>query len=114
MGPTLTDERREADEKFKDPKVRAQVKQWHQQGVSFVDMLERLGISVSKELTDVLNALSKAEVDLIRTVMIEEIDRAGDSDDAAMPIDCPDLGPVPVTISETSIGSKDGIKVTPK
>jgi hypothetical protein len=114
MGPTLTDERREADEKFKDPKIRAQIKQWHEQGVSFVDMLERLGISVSQELRSVLDGLSKDEVALIRKVMVDEIDRAGDSADAAMPIDCPQIAPVPVTISETTIRSKDGIKVTPK
>jgi hypothetical protein len=113
MGPTLT-EREQADLKFNDPKIRAQIKQWHDQGVSFVDMLGRLDIRVSPELRAVLDGLSKDEVALVRKVMVEEIERAGDSSDARMPIDCPDIAAVPVTISETSIGSKDGIKVTPK
>ena len=40
--------------------------------------------------------------------------RAGNSKDAKMPIDCPNIGPVPVTISEAGKGGVQVAKVTPK
>ena len=107
MGPALTDERKEADEKFKDPKVREKVAEWHRQGMSFVDMLTQLGIPVSEELKKVLNDMPANEIATIRRVMLAAIEKG----DATMPIDCgASVGPVPVTITE----ARGRIKVTPK
>jgi hypothetical protein len=113
MGPALTTVE-QAQLKFDDPGERARIKQWHAEGVSFLEMLERLGIAVDGTLRAAIAGLSDAEVAIIRKVMVEEIDRAGAGGESKMPVDC-DLNrePVPASVNVTEIrkGGRSEAKV---
>lgn len=89
MGPPLAAVQK-AEQVFADPKVREMLLTWHAQAVPLLDMIDRLGFTdlVDPALRDAIARLSPAEVAIIRTAVVAEIDRAGDADTATLPIDC--------------------------
>jgi hypothetical protein len=89
MGPTLTTVE-QAEAVFNDPAVRAQVRQWHLEQVPLLEMVDRLGFghTVDADLRAAIEGLKPEEVAIIRTVMLEEIDRAGTATEAKLPVDC--------------------------
>ncbi|HEY5014067.1 MAG TPA: hypothetical protein VIK61_15390 [Acidimicrobiia bacterium] len=114
MGPMLTAVE-QAQLKFSDPAIRAQVRAWHDEGVSFLDMVDRIGLSdlFTGPLRDAIAGLSPEEVATIRKAMIVAIDRAGKSADVVMPVNCqldPAIGPVVVTPEDR--GGEPWAKVT--
>ncbi len=77
-----------ATARFQDPAVRAQVRGWHVEGVSLLDMVDRLELEFETTTRDAIAALTADEVQVIRDAFLAEIDRAGDSDTASLPVDC--------------------------
>lgn len=89
---------------FNDPAVREQVLGWHQEGVSLLDMSDRLKLPFEPELRDAIAKLTEKEVAIIRAAMIATIEAAGSATQATMPVDCklqslpPAIAVEPVTI----------------
>ncbi|MGZ4804095.1 MAG: hypothetical protein ACXV9P_15935, partial [Acidimicrobiia bacterium] len=90
---------------------RAEARQWHIDGVPFLEMLDRLGLShtVTPELRAAIEGLTPDEVAIIRAVFLEEIDRAG-TGSATMPVDCT-LDQVPRSVTVTAESDKSGRQV---
>jgi hypothetical protein len=106
MGPMLTAVQ-QAQLKFSDPAIRAQVRAWHDEGLPFLDMVDRIGLTdlFTGPLRDAIAGLSPAEVSTIRKAMIAAIDGAGKATEVKMPVDCnldPVTGPVVVTAVDRS------------
>ena len=115
MGPPLAAVRR-AEEVFADPKARELLLTWHAQKVPLLDMVDRLGFSelFGPELRAAIEGLSPEEVAIIRAAMVEEIDRAGSSPGATLPVDCgiaKVTGPVSVTAAD--VDGRSVARVTP-
>jgi hypothetical protein len=89
MGPPLAAVHK-AEEVFADPSVRELLLTWHAQQVPLLDMIDRLGFAdlVDPALRDAIAGLSPQEVAIIRAAVVAEIDRAGDSPSATLPVDC--------------------------
>jgi hypothetical protein len=103
----------QADIQFADPAVRARVRAWHEEGVSLLDMANRLGIVFDDPLRDTIAALTPDEVATIRKAMIAAIDRGGQGTDVKMPIDCTlDSLPPDVVVRPDEIGGEPWIRVT--
>jgi hypothetical protein len=115
MGPGLTAVER-ATQAFADPANRTQVREWHEQGVSFMDMVERLGIApfFDDELRKAINGLKPNEIAVIREAMVAEIDRVGAKGTPEYPIDCT-IGVVrgPVDVTPIRIDGRPVARVTP-
>jgi len=107
---------RRAEEVFRDPKVRELLLTWHAQKVPLLDMVDRLGFSelVDPALRAAIEGLSPGEVAIIRDAMVEEIDRAGSSPGATLPIDC-GIAKVtgPVSVTAGSVDGRSVARVTP-
>ena len=103
----------EADIQFADPAVRARVRAWHEEGVSLLDMGNRLGIVFDDALRDIIAALTPAEVATIRGAMIAAIDRGGQGTAVKMPIDCTLTAlPPGVVVTPDEVGGEPWIRVT--
>jgi hypothetical protein len=103
----------QADAQFADPAVRARVRAWHTEGVSLLDMANRLGIVFDDPLRDIVAGLKPDEVATIRTAMIAAIDRGGQGTGVRMPIDCTlDSLPLGVVVTPEAIGGEPWVKVT--
>ena len=115
MGPPLAAVRR-AEEVFRDPKVRELLLTWHAQKVPLLDMVDRLGFSelIDSALRAAIEGLSPEEVAIIRDAMVEEIDRAGSSPGATLPIDC-GIAKVtgPVSVTAVDVDGRSVARVTP-
>lgn len=114
MGPALTAVKL-AQLKFSDPAIRAQVRKWHEEGVSLLDMVDRIGLSgeFTGPLRDAIANLSPAEVATIRKAMIAAIDRGGESAEVAMPVNCTlDVVTGPVSVTSEDKGGEPWAKVT--
>jgi hypothetical protein len=116
MGPPVAAVQR-AEQLFADPKVREQLLSWHAQQLPLLEMIDRLGFTdlVDPKLRDAIEGLTPAEVGIIRAAVLDEIDRAGDSDRATLPVDCgiPSVsGPVGVTAAD--IDGRKVARVTPE
>lgn len=114
MSPALTAVQR-AQALFTDPAVRAQARTWHEEGVPLLDMVDRLGLSdlFVGELRDAIAGLAPDEVAIIRKAFVAEIDRAGASNVAPMPVDCTlDAVTGPVTVTAEDVGGRPVAKVT--
>lgn len=101
MGPTIVAVQRAA-QLFADPAVRAQVLTWHAEGVGLYEMVERLGFAdlVDPPLRAAIEGLEPSEVTIIREAFVAEIERAGSTTTATMPVECSITevtGPVAVT-----------------
>jgi hypothetical protein len=102
-----------AGAQFADPAVRARVRAWHEEGVSLLDMANRLGIVFDAPLRDIIVGLQPDEVATIRNAMIAAIDRGGEATDVKMPIDCTlDALPPGVVVTPEEIGGEPWAKVT--
>jgi hypothetical protein len=103
----------QADAQFTDPDVRARVRAWHEEGVSLLDMGNRLGIVFDAPLRDIIEALSPAEVASIRKAMIAAIDRGGDARDVKMPVNCT-LAQMPasVVVTPEDVDGEPWVRVT--
>jgi hypothetical protein len=103
----------QADVQFADPAVRARIRAWHEEGVSLLDMGNRLGIVFDDQLRDLIAGLSPAEVATIRKAMIAAIDRGGQGTDVKMPIDCTlDVLPPAVVVTPEEVGGEPFVRVT--
>jgi hypothetical protein len=103
----------QADAQFSDPAVRTRIRAWHEEGVSLVDMGNRLGIVFDDRLRDLIAGLSPAEVATIRKAMIAAIDRGGQGAGVKMPIDCTlDALPQNVVVTPEEVGGEPWIRVT--
>ncbi len=88
MGPGL-DGVGQATLSFADPSNRDQILQWHQEGVSFTDMIDRLGIGgFDPALRAVIDNLSPEDVAVIREAMVAELERVGPGGAAELPVSC--------------------------
>jgi hypothetical protein len=116
MGPPV-EAVQKAEQLFADPKVREQLLSWHAQQVPLLDMIDRLGFTnlVDPALRDAIAGLSPAEVAIIRAAVLDEIDRAGDSESATLPVDC-GIASVdgPVTVTAADIDGRKVARVTPQ
>jgi hypothetical protein len=83
---------------FNDPAVREQVLAWHKEGVSLLDMSDRLKIVFEPDLRATIGNLKADEVATIRTAMVAAIEGAGTETQATMPVDCA-LNVLPPAIS---------------
>jgi hypothetical protein len=102
----------QADAQFADPAVRARIRAWHEEGVTLLDMGNRLGIVFDDRLRDIIAGLSADEVATIRKAMIAAIDRGGQGTDVKMPIDCTlDVLPKSVVVTPEEIGDQPYIRV---
>jgi hypothetical protein len=114
MGPGISAVQR-ATELFADPAVRAQVRTWHSQNVSLMDMVDRLGFAglVDDPLRAAITGLSPDEVSIIRDAFLAEIDRAAESTQIIMPVEC-GLTEVagPVTVTPAEIDGRPVARVT--
>jgi hypothetical protein len=114
MGPMLTAVQ-QAQLKFSDPAIRAQVLTWHAEGVSLLDMVDRIGLSdeFAGPLREAIAKLSPDEVATIRKAMVAAIDRGGKSTDVPMPVDCNlDVVTGPVVVTPADRGGQPWAKVT--
>ncbi|HEY3724429.1 MAG TPA: hypothetical protein VGN59_13845 [Acidimicrobiia bacterium] len=116
MGPPLAAVRR-AEEVFADPDVRELLLTWHAQKLPLLEMVDRLGFSqlVDPELRAAIEGLGPEEVAIIRAAVVEEIDRAGTSGSATLPVDCgiaKVTGPVSVTAAD--VDGRSVARVTPE
>jgi hypothetical protein len=103
----------QADAQFADPAVRARIRTWHEEGVSLLDMGNRLGIVFDDVLRDIIASLSPDEVATIRKAMIAAIDRGGQGTGVKMPIDCTlKEMPASVVVTPEEIGGEPWVKVT--
>jgi hypothetical protein len=103
----------QADVQFADPAVRARIRVWHEEGVSLLDMGNRLGIVFDAPLRDIIENLTPDEVATIRTAMIAAIDRGGQGTDVKMPIACTlDVLPASVVVSPEDVGGEPWVRVT--
>ena len=89
MGPTLTAVEHAA-RLFEDPDVRTKVRVWLDEGLPFLEMIERLGFShlVDDQLRFAIEALSPDEVAIISAAYIDEIERVGNAAKATPPVNC--------------------------
>lgn len=115
MGPSIAAVQRAA-QLFSDPSVRAQLLAWHAQDVPLLEMVDRLGFAdlFDPELRAAVAGLKPDEVAILRAAFVAEINRAGDSEDATMPVECgiADVtGPVAVTSAE--VGGRSVARVEP-
>lgn len=116
MGPALPPAAL-AMQAFGDPSVRSQVRQWHQDEVPFLDMVDRLGLGAQfvGPLRDAIANLTPDEVSIIRKAFLAAIDRAGDSDGAPFPVACRITAtPGPVTVSALDKNGEPWAEVTAK
>jgi hypothetical protein len=103
----------QAAAQFSDPSVRSRIRAWHEEGVSLLDMGNRLGIVFDDQLRDIIAALSPDEVATIRKAMIAAIDRGGQGTDVTMPIDCTlQALPSQVVVTPEEVGGEPWVKVT--
>ena len=103
----------QADIQFADPAVRTRVRAWHEEGVSLLDMANRLGIVFDDPLRDIVAGLTPDEVAVIRKAMIAAIDRGGQGTGVKMPVDCTLTSlPLDVVVSPAEIGGQPWIRVT--
>jgi hypothetical protein len=103
----------EAAVQFADPATRARIRAWHEEGVSLLDMGNRLGIVFDAPLREIIEQLTPAEVATIRKAMIAAIDRGGRGIDVKMPIDCTlDVLPSSVVVSPEDVGGEPWVRVT--
>ncbi len=103
----------QADVQFADPAVRARIRAWHEEGVSLLDMGNRLSIVFDAPLRDIIEKLTPDEVATIRKAMIAAIDRAGQSTDAQMPIDCTLAAlPTAVFVNPEDVGGEPWVRIT--
>lgn len=108
MGPSLVAVQRAA-QVFADPAVREQVKAWFAEDTPLLEMVDRLGISddFDADLRSAISGLSAYEVSVIREVFIAEIDRAGTSTSASLPVECEITQVVgPVSVSAVQSGPR--------
>jgi hypothetical protein len=114
MGPGLSAVQR-ATELFSDPAVRAQVRAWHTENVPLIDMVDRLGFTdlVDNALRAAITGLSPAEVSSVRTAFLAEIERAAQSRQIIMPVECA-LTEVtgPVTVTPAEVDGRPIVRVT--
>jgi hypothetical protein len=114
MGPPVAAVQK-AEQVFADPKVREQLLTWHAQQVPLLEMIDRLGFAdlVDPALRDAIEGLTPQEVAIIRAAVVAEIDRAGDSETATLPVDC-GIAPVtgPVTVTAADIDGRAVARVT--
>jgi hypothetical protein len=108
MGPSLVAVQR-AGELFADPNVRAQLREWHHQDMPLMEMVDRLGIAdlFDESLRAAVAGLTPVEVQVIRDVVLAEIDSAGASTESSLPVDCSltsVVGPVSVTLASDTKG----------
>ncbi len=115
MGPPLAAVQK-AEAVFGDPSVRELLLTWHAQKVPLLDMIDRLGFSdlVDAELRSAIEGLSPEEVAIIRAAMVEEIDRAGSSGSATLPVDCGIANVTgPVSVTAADVDGRSVARVTP-
>ena len=102
MGPGL-DGVGQAMAAFADPANREQILQWHQEGASFTDMIDRLGIDgFDPGLLAVIDNLSPEDVTVIREAMVAELERVGPGGAGELPISCT-IGGIPPSVDVTPI-----------
>lgn len=89
MGPGI-DAVGQAAAAFANPDSRAQIRQWHEAGRPFIEMIDLLGIgdAFDAQLRATIAALTPDEVVVIREAMLAELDRVGPTGAAELPIDC--------------------------
>jgi hypothetical protein len=105
VGPSIVAVQ-QAGQVFADPAVRVQVREWFSEGTPLLEMVDRLGIAefFEPELRAAVAGLSPAEVGVIRDAVVAEIDRAGSSTGASLPVECEITqvtGPVSVSAAES-------------
>jgi hypothetical protein len=97
---------------FNDPAVREQVLAWHKEGVSLLDMSDRLKIVFEPDLRKAIGDLRADEVATIRAAMIATIEGAGTETQATMPVDCTlDALPPAILVQPETIDGKPWAKV---
>jgi hypothetical protein len=113
MGPSLVAVQH-AGQVFADPAVRTQVRAWFEEGAPLLEMVDRLGIAefFEPELRIAIAGLSPEEVGVIRNTVLAEIDRAGPSTGATLPVEC-EITRVtgPVTVSPAQSGGRQVARV---
>jgi hypothetical protein len=114
MGPGL-DGVGQATAAFADPSNREQILQWHQEGVSFTDMIDRLGIGgFGSELRAVIDRLSPEDVAVIREAMVAELVRVGPKGAGELPISCTiQAAPRAVDVTPIRVDGRPFARVTP-
>lgn len=91
-----------AQVQFADPGLRAELLEWHAQGVPLLEMADRLGIVLDPAIRAAVDGLTPDEVGTIRAAFVGEIERTG-AGAAEWPVECnivPVIGPVVVTAVE--------------
>ena len=95
-----------------DPTRRAEIVQMHNDGRSFVEMVDALDLRAALEadgLLEIVENLSAADVTIIRDAFLSEATRAGTAGGASLPIDCRVENPTArVRVTEVP-GSRDGV-----
>lgn len=113
MGPSIVAVQ-QAGRVFADPAVRTQVRAWFDEGTPLLEMVDRLGIAdpFDPELRSAISGLSPEEVKVIRDAVVAEIDRAGASTDASLPVEC-EITRVtgPVSVSAAQSGGRQVARV---
>jgi hypothetical protein len=114
MGPGL-DGVGQATAAFADPANREQLLQWHREGVSFTDMIDRLGLGgFDPGLRAVIDSLSPEDVAVIREAMVAELDRVGTGGAAELPISCTIAAtPRAVDVTPIRVDGRPFARVTP-
>jgi hypothetical protein len=99
---------------FADPAVRTQVRTWFDEGTPLLEMVDRLGIAdfFDPELRVAIAGLSPEAVTMIRDAFVAEIDRAGASTSATLPVEC-EITRVtgPVTVTPAQSGGRQVVRV---
>jgi hypothetical protein len=100
---------------FADPSNREQILQWHQEGVSFTDMIDRLGIGgFDPKLRAVIDGLSPEDVAVIREAMVAELVRVGPGGAGELPISCTiQATPQAVDVTPIRVDGRPFARVTP-
>jgi hypothetical protein len=114
MGPGL-DGVSQATAAFADPDHREQLLQWHEEGASFTDMIDRLGIGgFDPELRAVIDRLSPEDVAVIREAMVAELVRVGPGGAGELPISCTiQATPRAVDVTPIRVDGRPFARVTP-
>jgi hypothetical protein len=103
-----------AGQVFADPAVRTQVRAWFDEGTPLLEMVDRLGIAefFDPDLRVAIAGLSPEEVKVIRDAVVAEIDRAGPSTAATLPVEC-EISRVtgPVSVSAAQSGGRQVARV---
>jgi hypothetical protein len=114
MGPGL-DGVGQAMAAFADPANREPILQWHREGASFTDMIDRLGLGgFDPELRSVIDSLSPEAVAVIREAMVAELDRVGPGGAGELPISCTiEATPRSVDVTPIRVDGRPFARVTP-